>query len=70
MNDTQINGLFSRKKNKKLTKVIRNNTYIAEDFKNEAKATRVSRNEHILCIKLYKPLWYSSSLGKEKEYDN
>lgn len=43
---------------------------MAEDFKNEAKATRVSRNEHILCIKLYKPLWYSSSLGKEKEYDN
>lgn len=39
-------------------------------LESEPKVTRVSRNAHIPCIKLCKPLWDTSFGWKEKGYDN
>lgn len=62
MTERQIN------RETKLTKGFTNNIYMT--LESEPKVTRVSRNAHIPCIKLCKPLWDTSFGGKEKGYDN
>lgn len=66
--ERQIDGSFSRRKNMKLIKIIRNNMHKTQVFKNEAKATKGYQEMHTFLVYNYRNPYIWSRV-KVKEYD-